>query len=175
MLKTQVYSVLWCTFGGPLAIQLFQFLINSAIENLEKTSCEEMNNADANVLYKGHQKDKTLATSYRTISNCPFISKAMDFYIRELSISEWSRAQPKTQYLGANKSHELGALLLTETISHSINNLKQPVFCLFLDARSAFDLTIREIIIKKLHHIGTSGERLLNLDKRLVHRKIFFE
>ena len=161
--------------GGPLAVQMFQFLVNSAIENLENTTCEEMNTAHASVLYKGHSKDKTQASSYRTISNCPFLSKAMDFYIRELSITDWSEAQPDTQFLGPNKSHELGALLLTETIHHSIKDLNKPVFGLFLDARSAFDLTIREITMRKLHFIGTSGQRLLYLDNRLKSRKTYVE
>lgn len=72
-------------------------------------------------------------------------------------------------------SHELGALLLTETISYSINESNHPVFCLFLDARSAFDLTIRELIIRRLHIIGTTGHRLLYLDNRLKSRKTFVE
>ena len=87
---------------------------------------------------------------------------------------DWSEAQAETQFLGANLSHELGALLLTETISHSISN-DLPVFCLFLDARSAFDLTIREITIRKLHLVGTTGQRLLYIDNRLKHRETYME
>ena len=153
----------------------FRLLLNSAIENLETTTCEEINNAHACILYKGHSKDKTQASSYRTISTCPFISKALDFYVRELSLSDWSEAKPETQFLGINSSHELGALLLTEAINHSIKDNNSPVYCLFLDARSAFDLTVREIIIRKLHLIGTTGHRLLYLDNRLKHRKTFVE
>ena len=168
-------SSLHYIYGGPIAIKHFQTLVNSALRNLETTTCEEMNNAHACILYKGHSKDKNLASSYRTISTCPFISKAVDYYVRELSTSEWSEAQPETQFLGPNKSHELGALLLTETIHHSIKDNNKPVFCLFLDARSAFDLTIREIIIRKLHFIGTTGHRLIYLNNRLKHRKTFLE
>ena len=72
-------------------------------------------------------------------------------------------------------SPELGALLLTETINHSLKVNNQPVFCLFLDARSAFDLTIREIIVRKLHLLGTTGHRLLYIDNRLKHRRTFLE
>ena len=137
-------------------------------------SCTK-NTAHACILYKGHSKDKTSAKSYRTISTCPFIAKALDFYVRELSHSDWEAAQADTQYLGVNKSHKLGALLLTETISHSLNELNLPVFCLFLDARSAFDLTIRQLLIRKLHSLGTTGQRLVYLDNRLKCRKTFME
>ena len=121
-------SALHFIHGGPLAMQHFQFLINSAINNLETTTCEEVNVAHASVLHKGHSKDKSLATSYRTISSCPFLSKAMDYYIREISIPEWTAAQAETQFLGPDKSHELGALLLTETINNSISVTNQPVY-----------------------------------------------
>ena len=134
-----------------------------------------MNDAHASIMYKGHSKDKTKASSYRTISTCPFLSKALDYYVREMSLPEWSEAQAETQFLGAGMSHELGALLLTESINHSIKDSKTPVFCLFLDARSAFDLTIREIITRKLHFIGTNGHRLIYLDNRLKHRRTFVE
>ena len=161
--------------GGPHAIQHFQTLINSAIDNIETTSCQEMNDAHAIVLYKGHMKNRTLASSYRTISSCPFLAKCLDFYVRELSIEEWNQEKAETQFLGSNMSHELGALLLTETITHSLKVNNQPVFCLFLDARSAFDLTIREIIVRKLHLLGTSGSRLLYIDNRLKYRRTFLE
>ena len=168
-------SALHFIHGGPLAIQHFQILLNSAIENLEISTCKEMNNVHACILHKGHSKDKTLASSYRTISTCPFISKALDFYVRELSISEWAEARPATQFLGSGLSHELGALLLTETINHSIKDNNSPVYALFVDARSAFDLTIREIMVRKLHFIGTNGHKLLYLDNRLKNRKTFVE
>ena len=69
--------------GGPLAIKHFQLLINSAIDNIETTTCHEVNDAHAIVLFKGHGKDRSVASSYRTISSCPFISKLIDFYVRD--------------------------------------------------------------------------------------------
>ena len=161
--------------GGPLAIQHFQVLINSAIDTIETTTCQEMNDAHAIVLYKGHMKDRSAASSYRSISTCPFLAKCLDFYVRGLSIEDWNDGKPETQFLGSNMSHELGALLLTETINHSLKVSHKPVFCLFLDARSAFDLTIREIIIRKLFLLGTSGHRLIYIDNRLKHRRTFLE
>ena len=168
-------SALHYLHGGPLAIKHFQLLINSAIENIETTVCEEFNNAHACILYKGHHKDKQIASSYRTISNCPFVAKALDTYIRELSHEDWESVRAETQFLGPSMSHELGALLLTESISHSLHEDNLPLFCLFLDARSAFDLTVRELIIRRLHHTGTTGQRLAYLDNRLKHRKTFLE
>ena len=69
----------------------------------------------------------------------------------------------------------MGALLLSEVIQHSINITDKPVFALFLDARSAFDRALREILVRKLFLIGTTGERLLYFDNRLKYRKTFCE
>ena len=46
-------------------------------------------------------------------------------------------------------SHELAALRLTTTIHHSLTS-KKPTFVLLLDARSAFDLVLRKILIRRL-------------------------
>ena len=120
-------------------------------------------------------KDKSLSSSYRTISTCPFAAKALDCYIRELSHSDWAAAQADTQFLGPNMSHELGALLLTETINHSLTDLNLPIFGLFLDARSAFDLIIRQLFARRLYLLGTSDHRLVFIDNRLKNRKTFME
>ena len=100
----------------------------------------------------------------------------MSFHLKSIGLlypRAWNKAKSETQFLGPNLSHELGALLLTETIQHSIKENDQHVFCLFIDARSAFDLTIREIITRKLYFTGTTGHKLLFLDNRLKHRKTF--
>ena len=65
--------------GGPHAIKHFQMLFNSAIYNIENTSCHNMNDAHAIVLFKGHKKDRSLTSSYSTISSCPFLAKSIDF------------------------------------------------------------------------------------------------
>ena len=161
--------------GGPVALKHFQFLVNTALENIENTTVDEMNTAHACILFKGHQKDKTLASSYRTISTCPMISKACDTYIRNLSVDDWFEARAEVQFLGPGMSHEMGALLLSEVIHYSITTSNKPVYALFLDARSAFDRTIREILIRKLYLLGTNGNRLLYFDNRLKHRKTFCE
>ena len=58
-------------------------------------------------LHKGHNKEKTLDSSYRTISTCPLIAKGLDIYVRELSLSRWNAVQAPTQYQGEGSSHEL--------------------------------------------------------------------
>ena len=161
--------------GGPIALKHFQELVNLALRDIENTSVDEMNVARACILFKGHQKNKNLASSYRTISTCPFISKACDTYIRNLSLDDWHNARADVQFLGPGMSHEMGALLLSEVIHHSLNIRDKPVFALFLDARSAFDRTIREILVRKLFLLGTTGNRLLYFDNRLKHRKTFCE
>ena len=70
-------------------------------------------------------------------------------------------------------SHELAGLLLTETIQHSLLSSKQPVFSLFVDARSAFDKVVREILVKDLYNSGTDGDKLLYLDERLKNRETY--
>ena len=82
--------------GGPLAIKHFQLIFNLAIDDIENTTCEELNNAHACILYKGHSKDKTLAGCYRTISTCPFVAKSLDYYIRDISIDDWHAAIAET-------------------------------------------------------------------------------
>ena len=161
--------------GGPIALKHFQLLMNLAFDDIENTTVDEVNTAHACILYKGHQKDKSLASSYRTISSCPFIAKACDTYIRNLSVDDWHDARSEVQFLGPGMSHEMGALLLSEVIQHSLNVNNKPLYALFVDARSAFDRALREILVRNLFLIGTTGDRLLYFDNRLKHRKTFCE
>ena len=161
--------------GGPVALKHYQLLLNTAIMNIENTKVDEVNTAHSCVLYKGHKKDKTLASNYRNISTCPFISKSLDTYIRSLSSEDWEKARSPSQFLGAGMSHDLASLLLSEAITFSLYINMRPLFALFLDARSAFDRTVREILIRILYLHGTSGNRVLYFDNRLKHRKTFCE
>ena len=161
--------------AGTAGHDHFHFLLNTIIDNVNLGGLSELNTIFACVLYKGHLKDKTSARSYRTISTCPLISKALDMYIRDLSLPDWNKEQAETQYQGVGSSHELAALLLTEVIQHSLHSLKLPVFAIFLDAMSAFDRVLKEILIRNLFVAGTDGHRLLYLDQRLKNRKTFCE
>ena len=125
--------------------------------------------------FKGHGKIKTSDRSYRTISSCPLTAKALDLYIRDLHISSWNLDQADTQFQGEGSNHELAAVLLTESIQHSLYTLKEPIFILFLDAQSAFDVVLKELLVRNLFHCGTSGHGLLYLDNRLQNRRTYID
>ena len=103
------------------------------------------------------------------------VAKALDTYVRELNIEGWNEVQAPTQFLGQGSSHELAALALTEVTQFSLHCLKQPLFLLYLDARSAFDKVIREILVRDLFFAGTAGEDLLYINQRLEYRKTYAE
>ena len=117
-----------------------------------------------------HKKDRESDRSYRTISTCPLIAKALDYYVGTLYSDGWAAAQAETQFQGAGSSHELAALLLTEAINFSLFTLKKPVFLLLLDAKSAFDLMPKENIIVNAYKAGTCDQGLVYLDNRLKSR-----
>ena len=83
--------------------------------------------------------------------------------------------QEETQFQGQGSSHELAALLLTESIQHSMYVTKSPVFVLMLDAKSAFDKIIKEFIIRNAFLAGTHGQALLYLADRLGSRQTYVE
>ena len=153
----------------------FIFLLNTIISQINSSSIPELNTIWANILHKGHNKDPELDRSWRTISCCPIIAKALDTYMVELYDVGWSDVQASTQFQGSNSSHELAALSITEAISYSLNVHKQPVYLLLLDARSAFDLVVIEHAIRCAWNAGTQAEGLVYLDKRLRNRLTFVE
>ena len=149
--------------------------MNAVVQNVNLSNIEELNTIYACVLLKGSGKDKENSRSYRTISTCPLLAKALDCYVRDLSLVEWQDQQAQTQYQGPGMSHELASLLLTETLQYSVNVAKKPVYALFLDAKSAFDRTTKEILIRNLYIAGTDDHRLLYLNNRLGNRNTFCE
>ena len=64
--------------AGCEGLQHFHFLLNKAIEDVNLSSLEELNKIWACIIFKGHGKNKESDRSYRTISTCPLISKALD-------------------------------------------------------------------------------------------------
>ena len=49
------------------------------------------------------------------------------------------------------------------------------MFILYLDAKSAFDVVLKELLVKNLYHTGTRGELLLYLDQRLGNRQTYLD
>ena len=162
-------------YAGEVGEDHFHYLLSSIIDNVNLGGIRELNTIYACVHFKGHGKDRTSERSYRTISTCPLIAKALDLYIREISIKVWNDKQAETQYQGEGSSHELAILLLTEVIQNSLHVKKEPVFALFLDAKSAFDRVVKEILVRNLFLAGTNGHELLYLDHRLKSRQTFCE
>ena len=146
----------------------------AVISNVNLGGVPELNTIYACVLLKSHGKDRTSERSYRTISTCPLVAKALDFYIRELCLVDWNKQQSVTQYQGEHSSHELASLLLTEVVQHSLRTKNKPVYALF-DAKSSFDRVIKEVLIRRLFLAGTDGHDLLYLDQRLGNRHTFCE
>ena len=158
--------------AGISGYEHFHFLMAALIANVNLASLDELNNVWACIL---HGKDKESDRSYRTISTCPILAKALDVYVGQLFSSNWAGVQAGTQFQGAGSSHDLAALLLTETVQHSIFFNKKPAFVLLLDAKSAFDKVIRECVIRNAYLSGSQDHGLLYLNSRLEHRKTFVE
>ena len=76
--------------AGPAGIKHFHLLLSCLLNDVNNTDIEEINTVYACILFKGHNKDKTSDRSYRTISSCPVIAKALDLYIRDLHIESWN-------------------------------------------------------------------------------------
>ena len=161
--------------SGKAGLEHFANLLNVIISDLNNLSIEELNLVWACILYKGHEKDRTIDRSYRTISTCPFLSKAIDTYISILYSSKWNKFTAETQFQNKCSSHELAALTLSEAIIHSTKTLNRPAFALYLDARSAFDLALREFIVNNLYEYGIRDQGLLLIDQRLKNRRTVCE
>ena len=158
--------------GGDVAIRHFHFLFNTILENIEIAAADELNRAHAVVLHKGHNKPKNLSSSYRTISSCPFLTKSVDIYLGKLSKEDWRSRQAETQFQGDGMSHDMASLLLTSTIHQSLQ-AKKPLFVLLLDAKSAFDLVLRQILIRRLYLDTKPDQRIRYWDLRLSKRTTF--
>ena len=161
--------------AGDEGLIHFNFLLNGIIEDVNNASLDELNLALGLVLYKGHGKEKTSDRSYRTISTCPFTAKSLDLYLHDLFHERWDNLQADTQYQGTGSSHELAALLVTEVIQHSLHVSNKPVFMLTVDAQSAFDRCLRQILCKELYIANISGIALDFIDKRLANRATVYE
>ena len=161
--------------AGHAGFVQFNHMLNVIISELNIVSLPEINSVYAIILYKGHNKDKTSDRSYRSISVCPLIAKGMDSYIRLLNIEKWNSAKASTQFQGEGSSHELSALLLTEVIQHSLHVSKKPMYALYLDARSAYDRAVRQLLIRNLYFSGTTGQELIFINERLQHRQTYCE
>ena len=152
-------------------VTFFVFLMNIVISHINFSSIQELNNIWATILFKGGKKDPEVDHSYRTISCCPLLAKAIDKYIVKLNGNMWTEIQAETQFQGSGSSHEMAGLCVTEAARHSVHVNREPLFVLFVDSKSAFDNCLVQHIIRCLYQAGTSGETLQYLDNRLRNRR----
>ena len=104
-LKPQVNDVYGVTanhynHAGPAGWKHFHLLLSCLLRDVNNTSIEEVNVVYACILFKGHGKEKSVDRSYRTISTCPVVAKALDLYVRDLNIVKWNKVQAETQFQG---------------------------------------------------------------------------
>ena len=161
--------------AGPAGFHHFHFLLSTIISNINLADLDELNTAWACIIYKCHSKDKESDRSYRNISTCPFLAKCADIYAGQLYGAGWAACQAETQFQGEGSSHELAALLFTETIQYSLHVNLKPVYALCLDAMSAFDKIVRECAIRSAFLAGTTDQGVLYLDARLRNRTTYPE
>ena len=163
------------TNAGDEGIEHFRCLLNSIVYEVNNATLEELNLAYGLILYKGHNKDKNSARAYRTISTCPFLAKCLDLYLRDLYQELWNEKTAPTQYQAAGSSHELASLLVTEVIQYSLYVADQPVYFLVLDALSAYDRCLRQLLCCELFETGMTGSALLLVDNRLESRSTVYQ
>lgn len=72
------------THAGVAGHVHFNLLLNTFIIDVNNCTIEELNTVFALLLHKGHSKERTLDSSYRTISTCPLVAKGLDMYVRDL-------------------------------------------------------------------------------------------
>ena len=160
---------------GVCGVTHFQALLNLLVTNVNLATLEEINLAWAVMRHKGGSKPQHLTKSWRCISTCPLVAKAMDLYVFGLHKEEWEAVATPTQFMRDGSSHELCALALPEAISHSTKNLKLPIVHVYLDKESAFDSTLKEHIVSAAFSASnhTPSQSILYLAHQLSSRKTF--
>ena len=75
----------------------FASQLNCIISDVNNGTIDELNIALGLILYKNHKKNKNSDRSYRTISTCPVVAKALDLYIRDLYQHQWDAMTATSQ------------------------------------------------------------------------------
>ena len=161
--------------AGPVGLLHFHLLLSSLIRDINTVSLTEVSTVYAVVLFKGHGRDRSSDRSYRTISTCPLVAKALDLYLRDLNLEAWNSDLSEVQFMGEGSSHELAAVLFTECIQYSMYTAKKPLYALYLDAKSAFDNVLYQHLIRNLYLCGTTPASLMYINSRLFNRKTILD
>ena len=65
--------------------------------------------------------------------------------------------------------------MLTECISFSKDTLQLPTYVLYLDAKSAFDNVLKELLIKNLYNVQELDKSLIIINNRLQYRNTYVD
>ena len=103
------------------------------------------------------------------------LAKCLEQYHRDLYHGLWDNQQADTQYQGSGSSHELASLLVTEAVQHSLYVSNSPVFMLALDAESAFDRALRQVLCSELYRASLPGAAICYINNRLASRQTVYE
>ena len=154
-------------------------MLNLLISNINLSSLPEINSTWSFIIYKSHGKPRNSSRSYRLISTCPIIAKGLDKWVSTLKNEDWNKVKAQTQFMCKSSSHELAILLLTEVTRYSVMSLKKPIFCLYLDKKSAYDVVRSEDVVSAA--LAASGgpseadQSLVYIAKRLQNRLTYIE
>ena len=91
-MKPLVIDLYWLTtlhflHAGIAGLVYFNLLHAFKID-INNPTIHNLNNAFALLLYKGHIKDRTLDTSFHTISTCPLLAKSK-YQVSEINLHQW--------------------------------------------------------------------------------------
>ena len=147
--------------AGAAGISHFTSLLNILISNTNLFAIPEVNSS----------------RSWRCISTCPLLAKALDLRVADLQRNNWSAASAPTKFMAPGSSHELAALLLTESILYATATLNIPLWVLLLDKKAAFDSILKEPVMSAAfsaaNHQGDHS--VLYMAKRLSSRLTYLE
>ena len=163
--------------AGPAGHEHFAALLNMIITNINLSTAADLNSTWSIMLHKGHGKPRSLCRSWRCISTCPLVSKALDLYVSDLQGDNWVLASAPTQFMNSGSSHELASLLLTETICYATLTLGIALWVLLLDKQSAFDSVLKEHILSEAYSAADNhaDQSLVYMANRLTNRRTFLQ
>ena len=108
---------------------------------------------------KGERKD---AKNYRGITVLPIVLKLIEYLLREDLREVTLPQQSKLQRGFTEQASPLNAAFLVEEFYRESKDLEKHVYIAFLDAKSAFDVVVNEILMSILKWSETLNWRLIN-------------
>ena len=133
---------------------------------------DDWKHATITPLYKGGNKNRSVAESYRPISLTSISCKIMEHVLHSHMINHLEREGilTDTQHgFRKNRSCETQLLQTVDSFAKSLNN-KEQVDAILLDFSKAFDKVCHRKLVQKLHHYGIKGKLLNWIEHYLADR-----